>query len=684
MDISYFRQVVPVADNILDIIIAVGWALLLGNLVFQATKSMVTGLGFEGEDPKLLFTRTFVFAFLLLASPQICEIGLSISAHVIQLLQIPTSVTVTIPDENNFGLGASWLLVIIIGFVIMWQFVKLCFEVAERYVVTAILVLMAPLAFGVGGSKNTEDIFKGWCRMFGSMCVMMVLNVVFLKLLISAMGYVPSGVAVLPWMLLIVGIARVARKADSIVARMGLNPAITGDGLGRGLPGMVAYAVVKGVGNSIVKAAGASAKHKKSGTAGGNSSGPRANPRGPVSPPPPPSGGSGGTSTGAQKGQPTGTRSTVTGGTFAAKQQEQQTVRDTDIPSPENGRLERDGRQSSQQEPGKAPTIHTHGTRRSSVSPEARAGTRTAGVHTGSYTSAVSSDDKLSEGTLGRTGQLDIRGGSQRPIISSVYDHGKINKASTAGTPRAGSTRISAVTPSQRAEARAGTVAHTSGREAMRERQPIQQDRTPKIPTPQGVGGVDKLDSRLSSTAEVHLSAGHLALETVGPSSLADSAPTRPPVGGRHYQDRDCTPMAGMAGTQSSAGSKGPSGGADFSVGMAGSQTPSHKSRFSVGSADVPPVTAGTVPSAGQELPPVGRGEPPAGTAGTRRPRDIEQARVEKHIPSAASAGTVPQRTAKTPEVNRGTRRLKQSGVVPPAPGGQITPTKNRKRRREL
>ncbi|WP_337675901.1 hypothetical protein, partial [Dysosmobacter sp.] len=256
MDLSYFRMVAPVTNDILSIVIAAGWALLLGNLVFQATKSMVTGLGFEGEDPKLLFTRTFVFAFLLLASQQICEIGLGISAHVIGLLQIPTSITITIPDESNFNIGASWLLIIIVGLVVMWQFVKLCFEVAERYVVTAILVLMAPLAFGMGGSKNTEDIFKGWCRMFGSMCVMMIMNVIFLKLLISALGYVPSGVAVLPWMLLIVGIARVARKIDGIIARMGLNPAITGDGLGRGLPGMVAYAVVKGIGSSIAKAAG--------------------------------------------------------------------------------------------------------------------------------------------------------------------------------------------------------------------------------------------------------------------------------------------------------------------------------------------------------------------------------------------------------------------------------------------
>ena len=198
MDLDYFQRAAPVTKDILSIVVAAGWALLLGNLVFQAVKSMASGLGFEGEDPKLLFTRTFVFAFLLLASPEICEIGLGISASVIELLQVPNSVTISLPDENYFNIGASWLLVIIVNFVIMWQVVKLFFEIAERHVVTAALVLLSPLAFATGGSKNAADIFKGWCRMFGSMCLMVVLNVVFLKLLISAMGHMPSDVGVLP------------------------------------------------------------------------------------------------------------------------------------------------------------------------------------------------------------------------------------------------------------------------------------------------------------------------------------------------------------------------------------------------------------------------------------------------------------------------------------------------------
>ena len=82
------------------------------------------------------------------------EIGLGISSQVIALLQVPTSVTITIPDENNFTIGASWLLIIIVGIVVMWQFVKLCFEVAERYVVTAILSSHGPrFAFGMAGPK---------------------------------------------------------------------------------------------------------------------------------------------------------------------------------------------------------------------------------------------------------------------------------------------------------------------------------------------------------------------------------------------------------------------------------------------------------------------------------------------------------------------------------------------------
>ena len=286
MDFAYLKSHIPVLPEIQQILLAVGWALLIGNLVFQALKSMATGLGIEGEDPKLLFTRTFVFAFLLMASPQICEIGLNMTQTIIHYLDMPDAVNITLADDATFaGLQAAWLLVVICGIIIMFKVFKLILEIAERYIILAILTLCAPLAFGMGGSRNTSDIFTGWCRMFGSMCFVMVTNVIFFKMLLSVLSFVPSGLDVLPWMILVFGIVKVAKKIDAIITRIGLNPAITGDGLGgRGLPGMLTYAVVRAVGQQVAKSAGKNAGGRNRGGStappggGGGPNGPRTGP----------------------------------------------------------------------------------------------------------------------------------------------------------------------------------------------------------------------------------------------------------------------------------------------------------------------------------------------------------------------------------------------------------------------
>ena len=114
LDFAYLKSHIPVMGDIQQIILAVGWALLLGNLVFQALRSMASGLGIEGEDPKLLFARTFVFGFLLLASPQICETVLGMTSKVIALLEVPDAIHVQLVDGSVIGVfTASWLLVII-------------------------------------------------------------------------------------------------------------------------------------------------------------------------------------------------------------------------------------------------------------------------------------------------------------------------------------------------------------------------------------------------------------------------------------------------------------------------------------------------------------------------------------------------------------------------------------------
>ena len=200
VDLSYFSQRVPVIKDIATIFLAVGWALLIGNLAYQALRSMVSGVGIEAEDPTRLFLRTAMFSFLLVCGRQICNIGLNLTSVIMQLLQVPKAVSFTPFDEDFFSLlpNAGWLVVIVVNVYIQWQIIKLFFAVAERYVVLCTLVYCAPLASSMGGSKSTAEIFRGWLRMFASMCTLAALNLVFVKLLLSAMSNSPAGAAIVP------------------------------------------------------------------------------------------------------------------------------------------------------------------------------------------------------------------------------------------------------------------------------------------------------------------------------------------------------------------------------------------------------------------------------------------------------------------------------------------------------
>lgn len=61
MDLSYFEKTAPVISEIVNVFVALGWALLIGNMVFQLMKSIMSGIGFEAEDPKVISPHLCVF-----------------------------------------------------------------------------------------------------------------------------------------------------------------------------------------------------------------------------------------------------------------------------------------------------------------------------------------------------------------------------------------------------------------------------------------------------------------------------------------------------------------------------------------------------------------------------------------------------------------------------------------------
>lgn len=267
-DLVYFESNVPIVVKLYGVFVAIGWGFLIGNCAFQCLKAMFAGLGFETESPAILLVRTFLFGFLLIMSKQVCEIGLSIGKTLMELIGLPEKASITFPDDSMFpDLTSSWLLIVIIGVLIGSQLIKLFFEIGERYVVVAILTLFSPVAFAMGGSRSTKDICSGFVRTYASMILLLVSNVLFLKLIYSALSAMPDGVMILPWTVLIVGIARVARKADNLLSKIGLNPSFTGDPLGNGTGRAAALMAARSILNSAAHSA-----NKHSNTAGKNRS----------------------------------------------------------------------------------------------------------------------------------------------------------------------------------------------------------------------------------------------------------------------------------------------------------------------------------------------------------------------------------------------------------------------------
>lgn len=255
-DLSYFESNVPIILKLYGVFVAIGWGFLIGNCAFQCLKAMFAGLGFETESPAILLVRTFLFGFLLIMSKQVCEIGLSIGKTLMELIGLPEKASITFPDDSMFpDLTSSWLLIVIVGVLIGAQLIKLFFEIGERYVVVAILTLFSPIAFAMGGSRSTKDICSGFIRTYASMILLLVSNVLFLKLIYSALSSMPDGIMILPWTVLIVGIARVARKADNLLSKIGLNPSFTGDPLGNGMGKAAAFMAARSILSSATHSA---------------------------------------------------------------------------------------------------------------------------------------------------------------------------------------------------------------------------------------------------------------------------------------------------------------------------------------------------------------------------------------------------------------------------------------------
>lgn len=271
-DMNTMEGYFPFVTKAFEVMQYMAWAVLFLITVWQLFR-VFGGPITEAENPWQLLLRSALFALLVGAARPIFTIVLDIArAPYTALMEVSMEAEdftfAGIEEALKNGLTTIVSTVTIVGPILIlillialgWNYFKLLLECVERYIVVGVLCYTSPLAFAMGGSKATNQVFKSWCRMVGSQLLLLVLNVWFLRAFDSSVGQfignggalASGGGSVFLWLFCALAFLKTAQKFDSYLAAMGLNVAQTGSSMAMEM--VMAARVLSGLGGGAKSA----------------------------------------------------------------------------------------------------------------------------------------------------------------------------------------------------------------------------------------------------------------------------------------------------------------------------------------------------------------------------------------------------------------------------------------------
>ena len=195
-DMGTFLKYFPAAETMYHIFVALAIGLILLNWVWQLFKIFGLPMGIESENPVRLSLRCVLFMFLVYFSDEILDIILKIGGTPYNWILTEDLPPLNFANFNSVLLtilgvvanGSVTLIALILVIILAWNYIKLLFEAAERYVLLGVLVFTAPVAFAMGAAESTSNIFKSWCKMLGGQIFLLLMNAWCLRLFTSMVG----------------------------------------------------------------------------------------------------------------------------------------------------------------------------------------------------------------------------------------------------------------------------------------------------------------------------------------------------------------------------------------------------------------------------------------------------------------------------------------------------------------
>lgn len=252
-DLDLFEELFGVAGALYqNAVLPIAVMLLLMILTWQLFKSMFGKMGVSSEDPVELVFRSCFCLFMIVYAKKIVNYILEIAGTPYEWV-VGTEIEVesfseyvSVAEAIVSALGVDSLtislLLLIMQFVVAWNYFKMLFILAERYVLLGIFSYTSPLAFAAGGSKATNHILGSWTKMFGGQVLIVILDAWCVKMFLSAYGNLMASsygfTKFFAATMCLIGFCKITAKLDSYMGSLGVNLGRIGGGLS-GLGAMI-------------------------------------------------------------------------------------------------------------------------------------------------------------------------------------------------------------------------------------------------------------------------------------------------------------------------------------------------------------------------------------------------------------------------------------------------------------
>lgn len=245
-DLSLFEDLFSVAGQLYqNAVMPFAVALLAMICVWQLFKTMFGRVGTSAEEPVELVGRSVLCLFCIVYSKRIVDYLLMLAGTPYQWIvgshvEIGSfSGFVSAAEQAAAPLGLDklslQLLLLVMQLVVAWNYFKLLYVVAERYVLLGIFSYTAPLAFATGGAKATNQILANWSKAFGGQIVLILLDGWGLKMFLAAYGNLLASrhgfTRFFVGCMCLVGFSKIMQKLDSYLASLGANLGRTNAGM---------------------------------------------------------------------------------------------------------------------------------------------------------------------------------------------------------------------------------------------------------------------------------------------------------------------------------------------------------------------------------------------------------------------------------------------------------------------